>query len=152
MPPIVLSHIQSAEMLQARHDQKPSVVTSSDLGMTLMEVRVLKDGIRFAGGESLDWDQVADIDSNKTTCFYLENNVAKPIKGFSEATGRYYSLMPTELAPTMLISGIPMNRSKVQIHTAIPYTRSKPSRRSQDTSSTQQRDLVTRPLKPLKPP
>jgi predicted methyltransferase len=88
------------------------VVTSSDLGMTFIEVLVLEDGVQFAGGESLDWDQIAEIDSNETACFYVENNAAKPIKGFSEATGRTYSLMPTESAPTMLISGIPMHRLK----------------------------------------
>jgi predicted methyltransferase len=34
------------------------------------------------------------------------------IRGFSDLTGRVYGLMPTESAPTMLISGLPMHRIK----------------------------------------
>jgi hypothetical protein len=34
------------------------------------------------------------------------------IRGYSDLTGRVYGLMPTEAAPTMLISGLPMHRIK----------------------------------------
>ena len=109
---IVLSHFQAAEILQAKYDKKSSVTISTDLGMTLTEVPTLKDGVDFAGGESLNWNQIEEIFSNKTACFCVEENMPRIIKGFSELSGRYYSLMPTESAPTMLISGIPMHRIK----------------------------------------
>ncbi len=109
---IVLSHFQAAEILQAKYDKKSFVTTSTDLGMTSLEMPILKDGVNFAGGESLDWNQIEEIFSNKTACFWVEENTPKIIKGFSELSERYYSLMPTESAPTMLISGIPMHRIK----------------------------------------
>jgi uncharacterized protein len=109
---IVLSHFQAAEILQAKYDKKSSVTTSTDLGMTSTEVPILKDGVDFAGGEGLNWNQIEEIFSNKTACFRVEENTPKIIKGFSEFSERYYSLMPTESAPTMLISGIPMHRIK----------------------------------------
>ena len=43
--------------------------------------------------------------------FWMAANSAK-LNFFSSFTNRYYSLMPTEAAPTMLISGIPMHRIK----------------------------------------
>jgi uncharacterized protein len=109
---IVLSHFQAAEILQAKYDKKSSVTTSTDLGMTSTEVPILKDGVDFAGGEGLTWNQIEEIFSNKTACFCVEENTPKIIKGFSGLSERYYSLMPTESAPTMLISGIPMHRIK----------------------------------------
>jgi predicted methyltransferase len=109
---IVLSHFQAAEILQAKYDKKSSATISIDLGMTSTEVPILKDGVDFAEGKSLNWNQIEEILSNKTACFCVEENNPKIIRGFSELSGRYYSLMPTESAPTMLISGIPMHRIK----------------------------------------
>jgi predicted methyltransferase len=112
MSPVVLSHFQAAQILQAKRDKKTFVTTSTDLGITSEEVQILPDAIRFAGGASLTWNDIEEIHSNKIACFLVEKNVPRIIKGFSELSGRYYSLMPTESAPTMLISGIPMHRIK----------------------------------------
>jgi predicted methyltransferase len=112
MSRIVLSHFQAAEILQAKYDQRSSVTTSTDLGMTSTEASILNDGVDFAGGESLNWDQIEEIFSNKIACFCVEENILKIIKGFSKLSDRSYGLMPTESAPTMLISGIPMHRIK----------------------------------------
>jgi predicted methyltransferase len=109
---IVLSHFQAAEILHAKYDEKSSVITSTDLRKTSIEIPILQDGIDFGKGKSVRWNQIEEIFSNKTACFYVEENIPKIIKGFSEFSGRYYSLMPTESAPTMLISGIPMHRIK----------------------------------------
>lgn len=109
---LVLSHFQAAQILQAKYEEKPSVTTSTDLGLTLTEVQVFPDAAYFAGGESLTWSKIEEIYANKIACFLIEKNVMKVIKGFSDRTGQYYSLMPTESAPTMLISGIPMHRIK----------------------------------------
>ena len=42
----------------------------------------------------------------------IEKSIPRKIQFFSEQTNQLYSLMPTERAPTMLISGIPMHRIK----------------------------------------
>ena len=46
------------------------------------------------------------IGASERGCFVIEDNVPRKIRVFSEATKQLYSLMPTEGAPTMLISGI----------------------------------------------
>jgi predicted methyltransferase len=42
----------------------------------------------------------------------VEDGQAEKIQRFSELSNRFYSLMPTDRAPTLLISGIPMHRIK----------------------------------------
>jgi predicted methyltransferase len=68
--------------------------------------------VLFPGGENLRWESIEEISDNEVACYSVDGNVARPIKGFSEFSGRVYGLMPTESAPTMLISGIPMHRIK----------------------------------------
>ena len=52
------------------------------------------------------------IRASERGCFVIEKNTPRKIQFFSEQTNQLYSLMPTERAPTMLISGIPMHRVK----------------------------------------
>ncbi len=52
------------------------------------------------------------INDDENGCYILENDNLRKAETFSEFTNRYYSLMPTPKAPTMLISGIPMHRIK----------------------------------------
>jgi predicted methyltransferase len=63
-------------------------------------------------GAVLAWNEIAEIARHDTACFVIENNHAEMIRGYSDLTGRVYGLMPTEAAPTMLISGLPMHRIK----------------------------------------
>jgi predicted methyltransferase len=65
------------------------------------------------------------------TCFLVQDNAAEKIQFFSEELNRFYSLMPTQRAPTMLLSGIPMHRIKgidphedtlCKMHTIAPIT------------------------------
>jgi predicted methyltransferase len=58
------------------------------------------------------WRELEEIARHDTACFVVENSHAQMIRGFSDLTGRVYGLMPTEAAPTMLISGLPMHRIK----------------------------------------
>lgn len=109
---IVLSCFQAREILEARKNNKTSVATSTDLNLTKTEVKLESDQVLFRTGERLDWKSIEEINSNEVGCYYIEENTAKAIKGFSELSGRVYGLMPTESAPTMLISGIPMHRIK----------------------------------------
>jgi len=109
---VVLSHFQTAPLLNARRAGLPSAITSTDLTLTTAEVSLDAEGVSFPGGERLAWRIIEEIQANENACFQIEDHAAKPIRGFSELTGRYYSLYPTESAPTMLIGGFPMHRIK----------------------------------------
>jgi len=98
--------------MEARKSGKSAVKTSTDLNRTESDVSFQPEHILFPTGETLDWKSIQEISDNETACYYLDNNLPKAIKGFSELSGRVYGLMPTTSAPTMLISGIPMHRIK----------------------------------------
>ena len=85
---------------------------SLDLNLTESEITLEPECVLFPTGERLDWKSIEEIRANETACYYVEENKAKAIKGFSEFSGRVYGLMGTTSAPTMLISGIPMHRIK----------------------------------------
>ena len=109
---IVLSHLQTRQLIEARKSGQAVVMVSIDLNLTESEISLQPEYALFPTGESLDWKSIEEISSNETACYYVENNASKAIKGFSEFSGRFYGLMPTDSAPTMLISGIPMHRIK----------------------------------------
>jgi uncharacterized protein len=88
------------------------VTVSIDLNLTESDISLQPEYALFPTDESLDWKSIEEISGNETACYYVENNASKAIKGFSEFSGRFYGLMPTDSAPTMLISGIPMHRIK----------------------------------------
>lgn len=99
-------------MLAARENSQSVLSVSLDLNLTQSEVRLGPERVLFPTGESLDWKSLEEIAGNETACYSVEGQRAKAIKGFSETSGRVYGLMPTDSAPTMLISGIPMHRIK----------------------------------------
>lgn len=111
---IVLSSFQARPLLLAREEGRSRASTSLDLGLTSSEVVLEPDRVLFAsgGGEWLPWAGVKEIAANELTCFAVEGNSAVKIQRFSEQFDRFYSLMPTSGAPTLLISGIPMHRIK----------------------------------------
>jgi uncharacterized protein len=113
----VLSHVTVKPLLEARGRGATSVEVSLDLGRTTTSVGLTPDGVQVGGG-GLGWDEVEHISRSETACFEIEpasgtpRLTAEPIKAFSEELGRLYTLYPTERAPTMLISGVPMHRIK----------------------------------------
>ncbi|MCA9940373.1 MAG: RsmD family RNA methyltransferase [Anaerolineales bacterium] len=109
---MVLSHFQAAEMLRAREAGLTEVVSSIDLRMTTMTARPGTDGVWLAEGVMVSWAQVAEIADNPTACYEVLAGEIVPIRAFSQMTGRFYSLLPTEGAPTMLVAGFPMHRIK----------------------------------------
>jgi hypothetical protein len=109
---IVLSHFQARQLLEARKGSQTVVKVSLDLNLTESEVVIQSECAVFPAGESLDWKSLEEISDNEIACYSVAENIARPIKGFSEFSGRVYGLMPTTSAPTMLISGIPMHRIK----------------------------------------
>jgi predicted methyltransferase len=111
---IVLSSFQVKPLLRARQETRSRASTSLDLGLTTNEVVLEPDRVVFAShsGEWLSWADVEAIDDNELACFAVQGNSAVKIQRFSERFNRFYSLMPTSGAPTLLISGIPMHRIK----------------------------------------
>jgi uncharacterized protein len=109
---IVLSHFQVAPALLAREEGKSLVEISPDLGLTRVVVELGPGGVRFPGGEQVDWEGIGKISRSETKCFLVEKEGIRDIQVFSERTNWLRSLMPTGGAPTMLVSGISMHRIK----------------------------------------
>jgi predicted methyltransferase len=109
---IVLSHYAVAPILRARQDMATQVETSLDLNRTRETVALTPEGILFPDEQRLGWAALEEIAATPTTCFVVEENAARKVQFFSEAFNRFYSLMPTERAPTMIAAGFPMHRIK----------------------------------------
>lgn len=109
---VVLSYVQVAPLLEARRKGQVQVEVSPDLGLTKAPVEINTEGVTFASGELLSWEQIEKIRKSASVCFLVENGVARPIQVFSEETNRPCSLYPTRGAPSMLIGGFVMHRVK----------------------------------------
>ncbi len=108
----VLSYLQVEPILRARQKGERSAVTSLDLGLTTAEVSLELQRIVLPDGQWLSWDSLEEINQSESVCFVVQENDAEKIQHFSEFLNRFYSLMPTRRAPTLLVSGIPMHRIK----------------------------------------
>jgi uncharacterized protein len=108
----VLSHYQTSPLLAAREQGLTFSTTSIDLGITSIEVTLTSDHIIFPDSSILNWQSIEKINSKENVCFFLKDNTANPIRGFSEILGRAYSLRPTSEAPVLVAAGFPMHRFK----------------------------------------
>ncbi len=111
MPP-VLSHHQTQPLLRAKEAAEAVVSISLDLNRTTIQVALSEQGVALPDGQTLTWTQIGEIGNSELSCFVIRDNTIEKIQFFSETLNRFYSLMPTPSAPTMLISGIPMHRIK----------------------------------------
>ncbi|MBE2224840.1 MAG: spermine synthase [Anaerolineae bacterium] len=109
---IILSHYQTRPLWAAKKKGAETAVISLDLNITTTEIGLSQDAVLLPDGQMLAWDLVAEINDNELSCYQVQDNEIEKIQFFSETFNRYYSLMPTQAAPTMLISGIPMHRIK----------------------------------------
>jgi uncharacterized protein len=109
---IVLSHYQTGDLLNARSLGRSQVEVSLDLNRSMSQVSLREDGVELPDGQVLPWSEVEEIDRTENVCFLIEGGKAHRIQFYSDALNRFYSLLPTERAPTMLLSGIPMHRIK----------------------------------------
>jgi predicted methyltransferase len=109
-PLFVISHFQIAPLLHAKQAGQSTAVTSTDLGLTTVEVRLDMDGVIFPHGQWLTWTSLEEMHADENACFHIEDNTFEAIQGFSELTNRFYSLLPTMSAPTMLVGGFTMHR------------------------------------------
>lgn len=116
--PIVLSARQVEPLLTARDSGACKVATSSDLGLTTVEVRLEPDGAVFPNGETLRWEDAKEILRTRSSgrlsedAYVLTDGSPRKLQVFSEESGLFYGLVPTDGAPTMTISGFPMHRIK----------------------------------------
>jgi uncharacterized protein len=110
---IVLSHLQAWPLLAGMKEGKTGMTISPDLGITTVDVTLQETGVCFPSGEIARWDDLREVVKNEVSCYSLDDDgLLRKIQIYSETTGRFYSLMPTQGAPTMLLSGIPMHRIK----------------------------------------
>jgi predicted methyltransferase len=109
---IVLSFVQAVPILQALEAGETAVTTSLNLNLTQTELSLTADGVLLPNGQNLTQAQLQEIIDNELACYRVADSQIEKIQFFSEQLNRFYSLMPTEGAPTMLISGIPMHRIK----------------------------------------
>ena len=109
---IVFSCFQAEVVRQARRQGTAAVSVSLDLGLTETAVSLTPTHLILPNGQTLTWAQIEEIAANELACYLVANGAIEKIQFFSEQLNRFYSLMPTAAAPTMLISGIPMHRIK----------------------------------------
>lgn len=104
---IWLSCFQAKPLLAARAPQ-PS---TPDLGRTWVEVTPEAAGVRFPT-TLVPWAVLQRIAEEERKVFLWDGEEATQARVFSETTGWVRTLCPTETAPTVLVSGIPMHRIK----------------------------------------
>lgn len=85
---------------------------SPDLGRSTLPARRVENGWSLPDGQILTRAHIETLLEETNSCFTLVDGALEKVEAFSPRTNRYYSLMPTPSAPTMLISGIPMHRVK----------------------------------------
>jgi len=107
---MIFSHFQTR--LLSGNNPPSSLSLSTDLNRSSTKIRKTDGGWQFPSGEVLTDSQLTTINQDENSCFILSNGQLIKAALYSERTNRYYSLMPTVKAPTMLISGIPMHRIK----------------------------------------
>ena len=101
---IVLSYLQAREILAAYQQGQTAVRTSLDLGLTHIEMPL--------PSTMLSNEQLDEIANNEQVCYVVKEGAIEKIQRFSKHFNRFYSLMPTYSAPTMLVAGFPMHRIK----------------------------------------
>lgn len=106
---MIFSHFQTRPLLE---ESASETLLSQDLGLSLSPVKKVAKGWQFRDGQVLTFDQICTINENENGCFLFADGEITKVEVFSSRTNRYYSLMPTLKAPTLLISGIPMHRIK----------------------------------------
>lgn len=109
---VVLSHVTVHPMLEARRRGEASVEASTDLGLSAVTVALTDDGVVVGELLVVGWSDVERIADAETACYAVTRDGIEPIKAWSDELDRAYTLYPTERAPTMLISGLPMHRIK----------------------------------------
>lgn len=112
MLPPLLAAPQTRLLLAARAAGTAQVAVSLDLGLSSSSVALDAAGVQLPDGQHLTWAQIEAITAHDTACFRIEDQQPHQIQAYSGRLDRFYSLMPTATAPTVLIAGFPMHRIK----------------------------------------
>ena len=107
---MILSHYQTRQLTEKNTPSQHAL--SVDLGRSTVTVEKTAQGWQMPDGQVLSFSQVSSITKDQNSCFQFIDGQLKKVEAFSDFSQRYYSLMPTSAAPTLLISGIPMHRIK----------------------------------------
>ena len=107
---MIFSHYQTRPL--ADNNALPVMPLSTDLGLSTVQAKKTKLGWELPDGKVLTFEHIKEINEDMNSCFLYDEGSITKVEAFSAYTNRYYSLMPTPKAPTMLISGIPMHRIK----------------------------------------
>lgn len=108
--PYVLSYVHAAPLLAARQKGRAEATMSLDLGLTTVEVTLEPERAVLPDGQWLEWADVELVAGDQSVCYLVQDNAVAKIHCFSPERNLLYVLMPTERAPTVLISGIQMHR------------------------------------------
>ena len=107
---MIFSHYQTRPL--ADKNALPVMPLSTDLGLSTVQAKKTKLGWELPDSQVLTFEHIKEINEGMNSCFLYDEGSITKVEAFSAYTNRYYSLMPTPKAPTMLISGIPMHRIK----------------------------------------
>jgi len=107
---MIFSHYQTRPL--ADNNALPVMPLSTDLGLSTVQAKKTKLGWELPDSQVLTFEHIKEINEDMNSCFLYDEGSITKVEAFSAYTNRYYSLMPTPKAPTMLISGIPMHRIK----------------------------------------
>lgn len=112
MNTVLLSHYEVAPLRQAYARGRRTATVSADLGRTSLTVTLDPEGVHFADGVLLTWEQADRILAHPNAVFAWTPEGWQRVRAFSPLTGRSVALYPTGpgRAPTLLIAGIPMHR------------------------------------------
>jgi uncharacterized protein len=108
---VLLSAYQAKPLLEAQAKGLSRVQSSVDLSITKVWVNLTDDGAGFTG-RLITWAELGEIADEERRVFLVLDEAIRPVQVFSEATGWVRTLCPTQTAPTVLVSGIPMHRIK----------------------------------------
>ena len=108
---LIVSSFELQPLLTARSEGKTAAPTSADLGVSATEAMLDAEGALIAGIR-VSWKTIEQIVQRDHNCFEITEADCLPVREYSDAQKKYYALYATGVAPTLLISGIPMHRIK----------------------------------------
>jgi len=113
-----LSVDEARKLLEARQSGVNELESSFDLGLTKVKVLLDSEGVKLPDGRRVSWSVIEEIAGHFRTgrlsnkCFILRGEEVVPIQSYSGYTNRFYSLLATDGAPTLVAGGFPMHRIK----------------------------------------
>ncbi len=108
----ILSHIQAKQILEAIKKDQTEVISSLDLNKTQTKLNLYKNEAVLENGRVLSLSELKKIAKKDNKCFLIKDDGIEAVTVFSEKTKWVRTLLPTQFAPTTLVSGILMHRIK----------------------------------------